>query len=99
MLEVCIDEGVPVETSVYKPDALAPRIKEAGLRWIHKAARVKDAIQQRGISSPGIIHNSALIVKYASNEYLDELGSRGSEINIPQRAREKETICRHTVKR
>ena len=44
MLEVCLDEDVPVETSVYKPDALAPRIKEAGAKWIHKAARVKDAL-------------------------------------------------------
>jgi len=44
MLEVCLDEGVPVETSLYKPDALAPRIKEVGAKWIHKAARIKDAL-------------------------------------------------------
>jgi dihydrodipicolinate synthase/N-acetylneuraminate lyase len=43
MLEVCIEEQVPVETAGYKPDSLAPRIKEAGLTWIHKCARVKDA--------------------------------------------------------
>ena len=44
MLEVCIEQGVPVETAAYKPDELAPRIKEAGLTWIHKTARLKDAL-------------------------------------------------------
>ena len=43
MLEVCIEEGAGVETSTYKPDSLAPRIKEAGLKWVHKSARMKDA--------------------------------------------------------
>ncbi|OGO40233.1 MAG: hypothetical protein A2147_09940 [Chloroflexi bacterium RBG_16_57_8] len=43
MLEVCIEEKVPVETAMYKPDSLAARIKESGLKWIHKSARVKDA--------------------------------------------------------
>jgi nitronate monooxygenase len=43
MLEVCIQEKVPVETAMYKPDSLATRIKESGLKWIHKSARVKDA--------------------------------------------------------
>jgi nitronate monooxygenase len=55
MLEICIDEGVPVETSVYKPDALAPRIKEAGLRWIHKAARVKDALHAEKLEPDALI--------------------------------------------
>ena len=41
-LEVCIEEGVTVETSANKPDPVAPRIKEAGLKWIHKAARIKE---------------------------------------------------------
>ena len=44
MLEVCIEEEVPVETAVYKPDSLAPRIKESGITWLHKTARVKDAL-------------------------------------------------------
>ena len=55
MLEVCIEEKVPVETSVYKPDALAPRIKEAGLKWIHKSARVKDAIHAQDVGADAII--------------------------------------------
>ncbi len=55
MLEVCAEEGVPVETSVYKPDALAPRIKEAGLKWIHKAARVKDATHVEHLGVDAII--------------------------------------------
>lgn len=55
MLEVCIDEGVPVETSAYKPDAQAPRIKEAGLRWIHKVARVKDALHAEKLGPDALI--------------------------------------------
>jgi NADH:quinone reductase (non-electrogenic) len=43
MLEVCIAEQLPIETALYKPDAYADRIKQSGLPWIHKAARVKDA--------------------------------------------------------
>jgi len=55
MLEVCIAEGVAIETSVYKPDALAPRIKESGLPWIHKSARVKDAIHAQDVGADAII--------------------------------------------
>lgn len=55
MLEVCIEEGVPVETAVYKPDSLAHRIKEAGLKWIHKTARVKDAIHAESLGADAVI--------------------------------------------
>lgn len=55
MLEVCIDEQVPLETSAYKPDDLAPRIKEAGLPWIHKAARVKDAVRAAKLGADAVI--------------------------------------------
>jgi NADH:quinone reductase (non-electrogenic) len=55
MLEVCIEEKVVVETSVYKPDALAPRIKQAGIKWIHKAARVKDAVHAQELGPDAII--------------------------------------------
>ena len=55
MLEVCIAEGVPVETAIYRPDSLAPRIKEAGLKWIHKSARVKDALHAEGLGVDAII--------------------------------------------
>ena len=55
MLEVCLDEGVPVETSLYKPDALAPRIKEAGAKWMHKAARMKDALHADKFGPDAII--------------------------------------------
>ncbi len=53
MLEVCISEQVPVETALYKPDALAARIKQSGLKWIHKSARVRDAVhaQQLGVDA------------------------------------------------
>ena len=55
MLEVCIEEGVQVETAAYKPDALAPRIKEAGLTWVHKAARVKDALHAESLGADAVI--------------------------------------------
>ena len=55
MLEVCISENVPIETSLYKPDALAARIKESGLPWIHKAARVKDAAHAQELGVDAII--------------------------------------------
>lgn len=55
MLEVCIEERVPVETAAYKPDTLAPRIKESGLKWIHKSARVKDAIHAEKLGADAVI--------------------------------------------
>ena len=55
MLEVCIEEDVPVETAIYKPDSLAPRIKEVGVKWIHKAARVKDAIHAERLGADAVI--------------------------------------------
>jgi len=55
MLEVCIEEGVQVETAIYKPDSLAPRIKEGGVKWIHKTARVKDALHAEKLGADAII--------------------------------------------
>jgi nitronate monooxygenase len=55
MLEVCIEERVPLETAAYKPDDLVPHIKEAGLTWIHKAARVKDAIRAAKLGADAVI--------------------------------------------
>lgn len=55
MLEVCIDEKVPVETSVFKPDALAPRIKQSGLPWVHKSARIRDAVHAQELGVDAVI--------------------------------------------
>jgi nitronate monooxygenase len=55
MLEVCIEEGVQVETSAYKPDSLVPRIKESGVTWIHKVARVGDAIHAEKLGADAVI--------------------------------------------
>jgi NADH:quinone reductase (non-electrogenic) len=55
MLEVCIAEQVPVETALNKPDAMAKRIKESGLKWIHKSARVKDALHAQELGVDAII--------------------------------------------
>lgn len=55
MLEVCIDEQVPVETALYKPDALAARLRQSGLKWIHKTARVRDAVHAQELGVDAII--------------------------------------------
>jgi len=55
MLEVCIEEKVPVETAIYKPDALARRIKEGSIPWIHKSARVKDARHAEELGADAVI--------------------------------------------
>ena len=55
MLEVCIAAQIPVETALYKPDALAPRIESAGLKWIHKSARIKDAVHAERLGADAII--------------------------------------------
>jgi enoyl-[acyl-carrier protein] reductase II len=55
MLEVCIAEKVAIETSVYKPDALSDRIMDSGLPWLHKAARVKDAVHAVEVGAGAII--------------------------------------------
>ncbi|MBI4268191.1 MAG: nitronate monooxygenase [Chloroflexi bacterium] len=56
MLDVCIEQRVSiVETAAYKPDALAPRIKAAGLKWIHKSARVKDAFHAEQLGADAVI--------------------------------------------
>ena len=55
MLEVCIEEGVVLETAMYKPDALVPRIKEAGLKWIHKAPLVRDALHAEKLGADAVI--------------------------------------------
>ncbi|MFC1869921.1 NAD(P)H-dependent flavin oxidoreductase [Chloroflexota bacterium] len=55
MLEVCLEEQVPVETAVYKPDLLAPRIKESGVRWIHKTARIKEALHAEKLGVDAVI--------------------------------------------
>ena len=55
MLEVCIEERVHVETAVYKPDSLVPRIKEGGVKWIHKAARVKDGQYAESLGADAVI--------------------------------------------
>lgn len=56
MLEVCINEGIRVvETAAYIPKTLAPRIREAGLTWIHKTARVKDALNAERLGANAVI--------------------------------------------
>ncbi len=55
MLKICIEEEIPVETAGYKPDSLAPRIKEAGLTWVHKCARVKEAVHAERLGADAII--------------------------------------------
>ncbi len=70
MLEVCIEEKVPVETAIYKPDALAPRIKEGGIPWIHKSARVKDAQHAEEMGADAVIVVGLEGVGFKSPEQL-----------------------------
>jgi NAD(P)H-dependent flavin oxidoreductase YrpB (nitropropane dioxygenase family) len=86
MLEVCIVEKVPVETSLDKPDGIAPRIKQAGLTWIHKAARVKDAVHAQDAGADAIILVGLEGTGRKSPEQLPTMttiiwGSR--QINVP----------------
>lgn len=55
MFEVCLAERVNIETAAYKPDVFAPRIKESGLKWIHKSARVKDAVHAAMLGADAVI--------------------------------------------
>jgi NAD(P)H-dependent flavin oxidoreductase YrpB (nitropropane dioxygenase family) len=55
MAEVCIEEKVPIETSVYRPDSIVPRIKGRGVPWIHKTARVKDALYAEAMGADAVI--------------------------------------------
>ncbi len=73
MLEVCIEEAVQVETAVYRPDALAARIKEGGLKWIHKAARVKDALHAESLGADAVIVVGIEGVGFKSPEQLSTL--------------------------
>ncbi len=73
MLEVCIEEGVQVETAIFKPDSLAPRIKEGGIKWIHKAARVKDALHAESLGADAVIVVGLEGVGFKSPEQLPTL--------------------------
>ena len=73
MLEVCIEEGVQVETAIFKPDSLAPRIKEGGIPWIHKAARVKDALHAESLGADAVIVVGLEGVGFKSPEQLPTL--------------------------
>lgn len=45
MLDVIIDEGVPVLfTAAYRADDLGKRAQAAGMKWIHKVATIKHAV-------------------------------------------------------
>ncbi len=70
MLEVCIEERVPVETAIYRPDSLAPRIKEAGIPWVHKSARVKDAVHAQELGADAVIVVGLEGVGFKSPEQL-----------------------------
>ncbi|MBU2551007.1 MAG: nitronate monooxygenase [Proteobacteria bacterium] len=41
MFDVCFEEQIPVlETAIYRPDEYVDRIKQSGVKWIHKGATV-----------------------------------------------------------
>jgi len=73
MLEVCIEEKVPVETAAYKPESLAQRIKGAGLTWVHKCARVRDAVHAEKLGADAVIVVGLEGVGFKSPEQLPTL--------------------------
>lgn len=86
MLEVCIEEGLPVETAMYKPDSLARRIKESGLKWLHKSARVKDAVHAEHLGADAIIIVGLEGTGFKSPEQLPILTALqlgGKQIKVP----------------
>jgi len=86
MLEICIEERVPLETAAYKPDDLVPRIKETGLTWIHKAARVKDAIRAAKLGADAVIIVGLEGTGFKSSEQLPTMISLVwalREIDVP----------------
>jgi nitronate monooxygenase len=75
MLEVCITEKIPVETAMYKPDSLAKRIVETGLPWVHKAARIKDAVHAAQVGASAVILVGLEGTGFKSPEQLPTLAS------------------------
>ncbi|MFC2003782.1 NAD(P)H-dependent flavin oxidoreductase [Chloroflexota bacterium] len=56
MLEACLEERVGVvETAAYIPKLLASRIQASGATWIHKTARVKDALHAEKLGADAVI--------------------------------------------
>ena len=58
MVEVAIEEGISVaETSVFKAVKQGNRLKQAGVKWIHKVATVKHALiaEQQGVDAVVIV--------------------------------------------
>jgi len=58
MREVCIEEGIPiVETAVFRADDHGRRLKEAGVKWMHKVATVQHALaaEQQGVDAVVIV--------------------------------------------
>jgi len=76
MREVAIEEGVAViETAAYKATEHGKRIKEAGIKWIHKVATVKHAIiaENQGVDAVVIVGMEG--VGFKSREQLPTLTS------------------------
>ncbi|MFC1823260.1 NAD(P)H-dependent flavin oxidoreductase [Thermodesulfobacteriota bacterium] len=58
MLKVALEEKVPViETGGFRADELGKRIKDAGIKWVHKVASVKHAVaaERQGVDAVHIL--------------------------------------------
>ena len=58
MLKVAIEERIPViETGGFKADEMGKKIKDAGLKWVHKVAAVKHALaaEKQGVDAVHIL--------------------------------------------
>ena len=87
MREVAIEEGISVvETSAFRATDHGKRLKEAGVKWIHKVATVKHAIvaEKQGVDAVVIVGMEG--IGFKSVEQLPTLTSitwAAKHINIP----------------
>lgn len=87
MREVAIEEGIPVvETSAFRATDHGKRLKEAGVKWIHKVATVKHAILAEKQGADAVVVVGMEGIGFKSVEQIPTLTSitwAAKHINIP----------------
>ncbi|MDY6878771.1 MAG: nitronate monooxygenase [Thermodesulfobacteriota bacterium] len=87
MREVAIEEGIPVvETSAFRATEHGKRLKEAGVKWIHKVATVKHAILAEKQGADAVVIVGMEGIGFKSVEQMPTLTSitwAAKQIKIP----------------
>jgi len=82
MREVAIKEGIPVvETSAFQASDHGKRLKDAGVKWIHKVATVKHAIVAEKQGADAVVIVGMEGIGFKSVEQLPTLTSNCSRRN------------------